>query len=81
MPIDNVLFVGCLKQEKWSYQHKAKLDIKLFVRWSYRLILCRYGKTAIFVWINLEWFIRLVKNHDACQKVFVLWSYFLLNLF
>lgn len=63
----DVLFVGMTapNQEKWTYVHKEKLDVK---------IICTIGAVFDFyagninrasqVWINLglEWFIRLVKE-------------------
>jgi N-acetylglucosaminyldiphosphoundecaprenol N-acetyl-beta-D-mannosaminyltransferase len=69
----DVLFVGMTapKQEKWSFQHKAKLDAK---------IICSIGAVFDFYagtvdrpssfWINLgmEWFIRLLKEPKRMWK-------------
>jgi N-acetylglucosaminyldiphosphoundecaprenol N-acetyl-beta-D-mannosaminyltransferase len=69
----DVLFVGMTapKQEKWSFQHKAKLDAQ---------IICSIGAVFDFYagtvdrpssfWINLgmEWFIRLLKEPKRMWK-------------
>jgi N-acetylglucosaminyldiphosphoundecaprenol N-acetyl-beta-D-mannosaminyltransferase len=69
----DVLFVGMTapKQEKWSYQHKERLDAK---------IICSIGAVFDFYagtvdrpssfWINLgmEWFIRLLKEPKRMWK-------------
>jgi N-acetylglucosaminyldiphosphoundecaprenol N-acetyl-beta-D-mannosaminyltransferase len=69
----DVLFVGMTapKQEKWSFQHKAKLDAK---------IICSIGAVFDFYagsverpspfWIKLqlEWFIRLINEPKRMWK-------------
>jgi hypothetical protein len=50
----DVLFVGMTapKQEKWSYQYKAKLMPKLFVPSVLFLILCWNGRAAFIFGSN-----------------------------
>jgi len=69
----DVLFIGMTapKQEKWAYQHKESLDVK---------IICSIGAVFDFYagtvkrphkfWINLglEWFIRLLKEPRRMSK-------------
>jgi N-acetylglucosaminyldiphosphoundecaprenol N-acetyl-beta-D-mannosaminyltransferase len=69
----DVLFVGMTapKQEKWSYQHKAKLDVKIIC--SIGAVFDFYAGTVkrpSLFWINLklEWFIRLVKEPRRMSK-------------
>jgi N-acetylglucosaminyldiphosphoundecaprenol N-acetyl-beta-D-mannosaminyltransferase len=59
------------KQEKWSYQHKAKLDVKIIC--SIGAVFDFYAGTVkrpSLFWINLklEWFIRLVKEPRRMSK-------------
>lgn len=63
----DVLFVGMTapKQEKWSYQHKEELDVKVIC--PIGAVFDFYAKTIARpsqFWINLglEWFIRLIKE-------------------
>lgn len=63
----DVLFVGMTapKQEKWSYQHKDLLDVKIIC--SIGAVFDFYAGTVIRpnkLWINLglEWFARLLKE-------------------
>jgi N-acetylglucosaminyldiphosphoundecaprenol N-acetyl-beta-D-mannosaminyltransferase len=69
----DVLFIGMTapKQEKWAYQHKESLDVK---------IICSIGAVFDFYagtvnrphkfWINLglEWFIRLLKEPKRMSR-------------
>jgi N-acetylglucosaminyldiphosphoundecaprenol N-acetyl-beta-D-mannosaminyltransferase len=69
----DVLFVGMTapKQEKWSFQHKVKLDAKIIC--SIGAVFDFYAGTVkrpSLFWINLklEWFIRLVKEPRRMSK-------------
>jgi N-acetylglucosaminyldiphosphoundecaprenol N-acetyl-beta-D-mannosaminyltransferase len=69
----DVLFVGMTapKQEKWSYQHKAKLDVKIIC--SIGAVFDFYAGTVVRpspFWINLrlEWLIRLLKEPKRMWK-------------
>jgi N-acetylglucosaminyldiphosphoundecaprenol N-acetyl-beta-D-mannosaminyltransferase len=69
----DVLFVGMTapKQEKWSYQHKAKLDAKIIC--SIGAVFDFYAGTVdrpnpFWISLGLEWFIRLLKEPKRMWK-------------
>jgi N-acetylglucosaminyldiphosphoundecaprenol N-acetyl-beta-D-mannosaminyltransferase len=69
----DVLFVGMTapKQEKWSYQHKERLDAKIIC--SIGAVFDFYAGTVVRpspFWINLrlEWLIRLLKEPKRMWK-------------
>jgi N-acetylglucosaminyldiphosphoundecaprenol N-acetyl-beta-D-mannosaminyltransferase len=69
----DVLFVGMTapKQEKWSFQHKAKLDAKIIC--SIGAVFDFYAGTVdrpspFWISLGLEWFIRLLKEPKRMWK-------------
>jgi N-acetylglucosaminyldiphosphoundecaprenol N-acetyl-beta-D-mannosaminyltransferase len=69
----DVLFVGMTapKQEKWSYQHKAKLEAKIIC--SIGAVFDFYAGTVdrpnpFWISLGLEWFIRLLKEPKRMWK-------------
>jgi N-acetylglucosaminyldiphosphoundecaprenol N-acetyl-beta-D-mannosaminyltransferase len=63
----DVVFVGMTapKQEKWAFEHKAALDTKIIC--SIGAVFDFYAGTVkrplpFWVWLQLEWFIRLIKE-------------------
>jgi N-acetylglucosaminyldiphosphoundecaprenol N-acetyl-beta-D-mannosaminyltransferase len=69
----DVLFVGMTapKQEKWSYQYKAKLDAKIIC--SIGAVFDFYAGTverpsSFWIKLKLEWFIRLIKEPKRLWK-------------
>jgi N-acetylglucosaminyldiphosphoundecaprenol N-acetyl-beta-D-mannosaminyltransferase len=69
----DVLFVGMTapKQEKWSYQHKEQLDAKIIC--SIGAVFDFYAGTVerpspFWIKLQLEWFIRLVKEPKRMWK-------------
>jgi N-acetylglucosaminyldiphosphoundecaprenol N-acetyl-beta-D-mannosaminyltransferase len=69
----DVVFVGMTapKQEKWAFQHKEQLDTKIIC--SIGAVFDFYAGTIqrplpFWVWLQLEWFIRLIKEPKRMWK-------------
>jgi N-acetylglucosaminyldiphosphoundecaprenol N-acetyl-beta-D-mannosaminyltransferase len=69
----DVVFVGMTapKQEKWAFEHKAELDTKIIC--SIGAVFDFYAGTIqrphpFWVWLQLEWFIRLIKEPKRMWK-------------
>jgi N-acetylglucosaminyldiphosphoundecaprenol N-acetyl-beta-D-mannosaminyltransferase len=69
----DVLFVGMTapKQEKWSFVHKQRLDVKIIC--SIGAVFDFYAGTIVrphpfWIQLRLEWFIRLVKEPKRMWK-------------
>lgn len=69
----DVLFVGMTapKQEKWSFQHKEKLEAKIIC--SIGAVFDFYAGTIVrphpfWIRLHLEWFVRLIKEPKRMWK-------------